>query len=97
MGVKRKKENAILCHRCQRWGHVAKNCDSQYNCVKCDHEQEPGQCKRKKSDPGESFCVKFKETDHRANWRGWSIFKKIHTKVQINCVKRGGECEFLRI
>lgn len=71
----KKKNKEIQCHRCQRWGHVAKNCGSQYNCVKCDQKHEPGQCQRKQNDPGDPYCVNCKEAGHTANWRGCPTYK----------------------
>lgn len=35
-------------YKCQRWGHVSKNCGSQYNCVKCYKKHPPGECQKKK-------------------------------------------------
>ncbi|XP_037817258.1 uncharacterized protein LOC119607440 [Lucilia sericata] len=46
----KKKDREIQCRRCQHWGHMAKNCNSDYKCVKCDQHHLPGECNRNKND-----------------------------------------------
>lgn len=31
----KRKEQEIQCRRCQLWGHMAKNCNRNFKCVKC--------------------------------------------------------------
>lgn len=71
-----KKEKEIQCHRCQRWGHISKNCGSEFNCVKCDKKHPPGECLRSKSETSEPHCVNCAETGHPANWKGCPAYKK---------------------
>lgn len=83
MGEAQKKDGEIQCHRCQRWGHTAKNCNSHLNCVKCDTQHKPGECTRIRSDTSDPFCVNCGETGHPANWKGCPTYKKyIATRQQ---------------
>lgn len=72
----KKKDSEIQCHRCQRWGHVSRNCNSAYKCVKCDQNHGPGECQRRKEDSSEPYCNNCSEAGHPANWRGCPTFKK---------------------
>lgn len=71
-----KKDGEIQCHRCQQWGHTAKNCNSSYKCVKCDQQHIPGECKRIRSDTTDPYCINCQELGHPDNWRGRPIYKK---------------------
>lgn len=71
-----KKEKEIQCHRCQRWGHISKNCGSEFNCVKCDKKHSPGECLRTKSETSQPHCVNCAEAGHPANWKGCPAYKK---------------------
>lgn len=31
----RSSGNTIQCHRCQLYGHIQKNCNAEYRCMKC--------------------------------------------------------------
>ncbi|XP_073816945.1 uncharacterized protein [Musca autumnalis] len=81
----KRKERDIQCHRCQKWGHIARNCNSAFKCVKCDQEHAPGQCQRVRSEAAEVYCTNCKETGHPANYKGCPIYKKFvaarHQKV----------------
>lgn len=72
----KKKEQEIQCHRCQKWGHVAKNCSSQFKCVKCDQTHATGECQRTRTDDSAPHCVNCNEAGHPANWRGCPFYKK---------------------
>lgn len=72
----KKKESDIQCHRCQRWGHISRNCNSAYKCVKCDQNHGPGECLRKREDSSDPFCNNCNEVGHPANWRGCPTYKK---------------------
>lgn len=69
-----KKGDQVQCRRCQRLGHVAKNCNLDHRCVKCDDNHEPGQCKILPSDnPSDKsllYCVHCKNHGHPASYRG---------------------------
>lgn len=71
-----KKQKEIQCHRCQRWGHIAKNCGSEFNCVKCDQKHLPGECQREKTETSNPHCVNCGENGHPANWKGCPAYKK---------------------
>lgn len=73
---KPKRRSDLQCHRCQRWGHISRNCNSAYTCVKCDKQHEPGACDRVKTDTSDPFCANCKESGHPANWKGCPIYKK---------------------
>lgn len=72
----RRKDSEIQCRRCQRWRHIAKNCNSKYKCVKCDKTHEPGECQRTKKDSSDPHCTNCGEVGHPANWRGCPAYKK---------------------
>lgn len=69
-----KKTEKIQCKRCQRLGHVAKNCNLSYRCVKCSSPHEPGRCAVQSSevlkDRAEIYCVHCKSFGHPASYRG---------------------------
>lgn len=93
----KKKETEIQCHRCQRWGHVSKNCGSQYNCVKCNQKHLPGECQRQKTDSSSPYCVNCDEEGHTANWRGCPTFKKYVAKRKERIQKAIEEKEAAKI
>ncbi|KAI8115023.1 Nucleic-acid-binding protein from transposon X-element [Lucilia cuprina] len=70
------KQKEIQCRRCQHWGHIAKNCNAAFKCVKCDQDHEPGNCLRVNQDGTQPACVNCGEVGHPANWRGCSAYKK---------------------
>ncbi|XP_075151365.1 uncharacterized protein LOC142225479 [Haematobia irritans] len=72
----KKKGTEIQCRRCQRWGHISRNCNSGYRCVKCDQNHNPGECQRKREDNMEPYCNNCEEAGHPANWRGCPTYKK---------------------
>lgn len=60
------------CRRCQRFGHVASNCNMAYRCVKCTDQHNPGECPLSTITEGESKtpkCVNCGETGHPASYR----------------------------
>lgn len=72
------RTDIIQCFRCQRPGHVARNCRMNPRCVKCSEEHQPGSCKLAPNvDKKLLTCVLCKEQGHPANFRGCSILKKI--------------------
>ncbi|KAI8122414.1 RNA-directed DNA polymerase from mobile element jockey [Lucilia cuprina] len=71
----KKKDREIQCRRCQHWGHMAKNCNSDYRCVKCDQHHLPGECNRNENDNSNPKCVNCGEEGHPANWRGCTFYK----------------------
>lgn len=70
-----KKDSDVQCHRCQRWGHIARNCNSAYNCVKCSQVHQPGECQRISSDTSEPYCINCTTTGHSANCKGCPVYK----------------------
>lgn len=77
----KKKEEEIQCRRCQKWGHVARNCNAMFKCVKCEKKHAPGECLRKQNEDSSPFCVNCGETGHPANWKGCPIYKN-HILIQ---------------
>lgn len=69
------KKLEIQCHRCQRFGHISKNCNSDYKCVKCDKKHSPGECLYQKSETSSPFCVNCGQSGHPASWRGCQTYK----------------------
>ncbi len=72
----KKKDKEIQCRRCQHWGHIAKNCNAEYKCVKCDQTHLPGECTHNKAEKINPTCVNCGEEGHPANWRGCSYYKE---------------------
>lgn len=58
----KKKNNEIQCHRCQNWGHIARNCNSEYKCVKCDKSHLPGECEHIQTEGSKPVCVNCGES-----------------------------------
>lgn len=71
-----RKDGDIQCRRCQLWGHMAKNCNRDFKCVKCDKTHEPGNCTRVAKEGAELVCVNCGESGHPANWRGCESYQK---------------------
>lgn len=86
-----KKEQAIQCHRCQRWGHISRNCNSMYNCVKCDKKHLPGECLHVRTDESYPYCVNCENEGHPANWRGCPSYKDYVAKRKQRINKVIGE------
>lgn len=42
--ARRNRRNVVQCYNCQRFGHVAINCNMPYRCVKCSGDHGPGKC-----------------------------------------------------
>ena len=42
--LKHSRRDVIQCYNCQRFGHVAINCNMPYRCVKCSGDHGPGKC-----------------------------------------------------
>lgn len=74
--IPKKKEQEIQCHRCQRWGHVSRNCNSEFKCVKCDISHSPGECQRQKTETSAPHCVNCNISGHTANWKGCPMYKR---------------------
>lgn len=66
------RKRPTQCHRCQQWGHSARNCGRLYRCVKCTDTYEPGMCPRTTRE-GEAKCVNC-EGAHPANSRQCRAF-----------------------
>lgn len=88
----KKKYKEIQCRRCQHWGHIAKNCNSAYKCVKCDQNHLPGECTRNGIEDSNPTCVNCGEEGHPANWRGCSYYKDYINQKR----KRMGEAQELK-
>lgn len=71
----KRKGQELQCHRCQKWGHVAKNCTAEFKCVKCDNKHGPGECLRVVPNESPPHCVNCGESGHPANWRGCPSYK----------------------
>ncbi|CAK1596938.1 unnamed protein product [Parnassius mnemosyne] len=58
------------CHRCQLYGHSAKNCYAKPRCVKCLGDHGTPECTRTPESEGPPSCVLCGEAGHPANYRG---------------------------
>lgn len=75
------------CHRCQMYGHSARNCHARPRCVKCLGDHETIDCPRpKKADIANGApleppaCVNCGTTGHPANYRGCPKAPRKHTR-----------------
>lgn len=62
------KSETIQCKNCQRYGHVASNCNMAYRCIKCKDNHGPGEC-QKTDRTTEPYCTNCKLVGHPANYR----------------------------
>lgn len=83
----KKKEQEIQCRRCQLWGHIAKNCNAEYKCVKCNQQHLPGECPRNALKDTDPSCINCGESGHPANWRGCSYYKKYVSNKKERIIK----------
>lgn len=61
------RKRPTQCHNCQQWGHSARNCGREFQCVKCINTHQPGKCERITRE-GDAKCVNCKG-NHPANSR----------------------------
>lgn len=71
----RRMEQTIQCHRCQNWGHISRNCNSLFKCVKCDKKHGPGECTYVRSEETNPYCVNCESEGHPASWKGCPAYK----------------------
>lgn len=68
-----RNNDTVQCKRCQRFDHVAANCNMSYRCVRCTDEHGPSECPLREGTPEENAdkvrCVNCEE-NHTANYRG---------------------------
>ncbi|XP_052754588.1 uncharacterized protein LOC116413489 [Galleria mellonella] len=58
------------CHRCQFYGHSARNCFARERCVKCLGDHGTKQCDRVANTQTPPSCVLCGQQGHTANYRG---------------------------
>lgn len=73
------RKRPTQCHRCQQWGHSARNCGRDYRCVKCTNTHEIGKCERTTRD-GDAKCVNC-QGNHPANSRQCTAFLKYQERT----------------
>lgn len=66
----------VQCWRCQKWGHMSKNCNRSFRCIKCDESHAQGDCKFVSSQENLPFCVNCNQRGHPSNFRGCLEYKK---------------------
>ncbi|XP_059053452.1 atherin-like [Achroia grisella] len=60
------------CHRCQNYGHSARNCFARPRCVKCLGDHATADCGRRPNTPTPPSCTLCLTEGHTANYRGCS-------------------------
>lgn len=60
------------CFRCQKWGHISRNCNLEQKCVKCSLNHPQGECKMTEADEPKCANCNLK---HPANYRGCQTSK----------------------
>lgn len=59
------KTTIIQCHRCQMFGHAQKNCNAQYECLKCGDAHSTHLCTKPRTTPAKcANCA----GEHTANY-----------------------------
>lgn len=76
------------CHRCQLYGHSARNCHARPRCVKCLGDHGTPECPRTMESAGKPSCVLCGEEGHPANYRGCPCAPR--SAKRSNPVRRGG-------
>lgn len=66
------------CFRCQRFGHVSKNCNMDPRCVQCSLVHEMGQCTKQPEE--QPVCVNCGE-NHPASYKGCTIAKDYKREI----------------
>lgn len=81
---KLKKPEVTQCYRCQRYGHVATQCNMSYRCVKCGKSDHlPGKCLiERESDRSSLYCVQCKSNGHPASFRGCPKYQELIQKIR---------------
>lgn len=72
--------NPSQCHRCQLYGHSAKNCYARARCVKCLGDHGTAECTRTKGTSVPPSCVLCRAEGHTANYRGCPMAPKVTNK-----------------
>ena len=65
-----KRGSVGQCHRCQLYGHSARNCHARPRCVKCHGDHGTSDCARTADTTEPPGCVLCGELGHPANYRG---------------------------
>ncbi|KAI8116056.1 Nucleic-acid-binding protein from transposon X-element, partial [Lucilia cuprina] len=91
----KRKNHEIQYHRCQLWGYVARNCNSDFKCVKCDKSHPPGKCELSQIQNSKPTCVNCGEEGHPANWRGCVAYKK-YVKGKLERLDKARKDNFLQ-
>lgn len=74
----------IQCYRCQHWGHLSRNCNKTFVCIKCEGNHGPGECQFQSNDKTLPYCSNCKERGHPSNYRGCPAYKKyVETKKDL--------------
>lgn len=80
------KPDPLQCKNCQRYGHVASNCNMNYRCVKCAENHAPGECKITNEEgtveKNNIYCVVCRNHGHPASYRGCPKYKEFKKKIQ---------------
>lgn len=69
------------CHRCQLYGHSARNCTARPRCVKCLGDHGTADCARLPGTSEPPSCVLCGVEGHTANYRGCPKAPKVSKKV----------------
>lgn len=76
-----RKGTPSQCHRCQIYGHSARNCYSRPRCVKCLGDHGTADCARTKSTVEPPSCVLCGTIGHTANYRGCPAAPRANNKT----------------
>ena len=75
--------NPIRCFKCQRYGHIAKNCRSVVRCGKCGQNHDIKECSAEKQEK----CCNC-QGDHKASSRDCAFYKEAQSIVKVKTEQR---------
>jgi hypothetical protein len=77
----KRKTQIIQCHRCQKWGHAATNCNATIKCLKCGDAHATSECTIKKEDTSTHYKIKC------ANCAGSHLANSTDCRVYLDRLK----------
>uniref|UniRef100_A0ABD2WBG9 Gag-like protein n=1 Tax=Trichogramma kaykai TaxID=54128 RepID=A0ABD2WBG9_9HYME len=77
-----RKNSVPQCRNCQRFEHIASNCNLEFRCVKCTQKHERGKCLVGTSPEHKVQCVLCGKEGHPASYKGCEMHIKAQEKYK---------------